>query len=199
MASRKVVTVKPIEKASVDDLQHLFAFHGQISRVAVVDGCGYVEYVSSHCVESALMFDRTKLAGQTISVAAVDAPLDESIWAHVVDKSSPNDAAPTSVDKPSSPKQSAAPIKKATPKSSSSGSSSDVDPQKLPPPSPLPPPEAPVHQRDAAAAGRGASASGLNAVRSAALQRLAKEPLNQPQMLLAVTIALQVVFALLLH
>ena len=181
----KVVTVKPIiDKASIDDLQHLFAFHGQISRVAVVDGIGYVEYVSSHCVESALMFDRTKLAGQTISVAAVDGPLDESIWSQ-------------SVDKPSSPKQ--APVKKTPPKSS--GGSSSGGSSSLPPPSPLPAPEAfPVEREAAAAAGSGTGrgTSGLNAVRSAALQRLAKEPLNQPDMLLAVTIVVQVVFAVLM-
>lgn len=58
----------------------LFAFHGKVRRVAVVAGVGYVDFESSACTSSALMFDKTNFNGQTVQVALCDEAVAEDAW-----------------------------------------------------------------------------------------------------------------------
>ena len=171
------------DTASVEDLRNLFAFHGAISRVAVVDGIGYVEYVSASCIESALMFDRTKFAGQKVSVAVVDTPLPDELWVNAAMVA-----------------QAAA---KASAKGTASSSGSEVSPEgsdfeRVEPEEVPRAPRAPPAAVAPPSMKTGGSTSSISIARKTALQRLAREPLNSVTALLGVTVGLQLLFMLML-
>ena len=41
---------------------------------------GFVEFASASSTSSALLFDRTKIAGRTVSVAVVEEDLPDAVW-----------------------------------------------------------------------------------------------------------------------
>jgi len=77
----RVISVQPLDSsADVSDLSNLFCFHGAISRASIRGKVGYVEFESASSAISATGFDRTKLAGQTVSVVVVEAALPNDVW-----------------------------------------------------------------------------------------------------------------------
>mmetsp|Transcript_42957 Transcript_42957/g.89723 ORF Transcript_42957/g.89723 Transcript_42957/m.89723 type:complete len:228 (+) Transcript_42957:55-738(+) len=69
-ASVRVDNVSP--DATETLLRQHFAFHGTISRVAIVGSSAVLEFTDAHSARSALLFDKSAFFGQTISVARVD-------------------------------------------------------------------------------------------------------------------------------
>lgn len=187
-----------------DLLRDLFSFHGAITRVAVVHGVGFIEFASATSTESSLMFDRTRLGGQTVSVAVVEDSLPEELW--VVSKVGSS----TESVVPCEPRPFPAVVADAVvpPSPPDAYASRLPAPSRLPPPSSSPAIAASPAAAPASANGRPSAApatpssspsSGLGPAarwareRGAALEHLATEPLNSLAFFLAATLALQLV------
>ena len=177
---------------------------------------GFVEFASASSTASALLFDRTKLAGNTVSVAVVEEELPDEVW----DAELEGEELFEKVDHADT----------RSPPASPAAPAFDQNSTALPPPAVLPAPEAsvasgkqtrkptkasPAHDTakanaanatTAAAAAGHASASAPAkslsvtgaAARAASLEQLAKEPINSAAALLAATLAFELL-ALLLY
>jgi hypothetical protein len=209
--SRKVIRVTPVA-GTASLLSDLFSFHGKIARSAVVDEVGWVEFEQASSCSSALLFDKTTLAGKQVSVVIAEDPPEE-VWTQRPDEpssGSSDDNKSSSFDEvgesPESPFV----------------ESADVDigfaSEALPPAAPLPPPKSTAASssstnattsrttasvakpavkaaaaKPAAASKPAAAAGSVAANRQAALAALAKDPINSPMMLLYVTLAIECV------
>ena len=188
--------------------------HSASRARAFVWQVGFVEFASASSTASALLFDRTKLAGNTVSVAVVEEELPDEVWDTELEGEELFEQV-DHADTTSAPASPDAAVDRAAtelpPPAVLPAPNSTLRAPKVQAPSKAPSADAGVATKakaSASAAHKPASASAAVAAsplsaaaassRSASLAQLASEPMNSAKALLGVTLGLQLL-ALLLY
>jgi len=199
-----VIQVQPMDPSATPSLlSDLFSFHGAVSRAAIRGEVGFVEFQSAASTASALLFDRTKLAGKIVAVTVVEEAIPEEVWITTEDEQ--GEELFEELDHEDTAVAAAGPgheVARFHPEDAA-----------LPSPAPLPPPMRTTPATCEAVDVRGAGVSRVVSsssdapaasacaaaaeARRTVLTHLASEPINSPTVVLGITVVFQL--GLLLH